>query len=683
MAATKGFFDRLLRLMLSVLVLDSVRAVEELKCELITVAACQNLVYNMTVASAPLTVTVASNGSGNSSSGEAGDSTGIRSQMDAELLITSLRPVIDSGCSKQALFLFCSSLFPLCSANAPRPVQPCRSLCEQVRKDCFSDAVFSKLWPAYLDCRTLPQPENHGLCMQVPPEASGSVEKNATTIKGSTGVNNNAAVIAANPSVAAVPLKPWSIFNLPPLPHGAAAGGGGVGGAVLHPNAIIEPGATRPPHHSHHHHQIPISGGCPANYSLEYDQCVPKCGSTVDAMYSGQQKEVIEFWTLILSAGCFIFTLMSLVTFWTKATKFEYPDRPLLFMTLCYNLMGLCYLERTILHNPRKELIDLLEFRQECTITSQCLAYYIIKNYLLISATTWWLIFGVCWYLSTAKQWSCEALEKKSGLFHVMAWVVPFTSPIGALLRGNITKYELTNFCTAKGFTEIPALILLLVGAVLIFLALMALKRLKSTWNQSETLSKVFTRVLLFAIVYLIPALSAVICTFFERIENSIEPCHSGATCPVPKKFSLLPTLLKLILTLVGGSTTGIWLWSKHSTDLNKKSSLTGSNVANGSLKTAPLLKIHHPSSGHLGGRNGGSPYRATTVSTGGAGHSGSSSGAKKYLYNQAYGGHRSSSAGGGGSHGANNGYMPVRIHRSLRGGSSSGGTTASIITRI
>ncbi|XP_058445433.1 frizzled-3 [Malaya genurostris] len=631
-------FYNLLGLMLSVLVIDSVRAVEELKCELITVSACQNLVYNMTVASAPMTVT---NGSGNSSSsGEPGKMDIVRTQRDAELLITSLRPVLDSGCSKQALFLFCSSLFPLCSANAPRPVQPCRSLCEQVRKDCFSDAVFSKLWPAYLDCRTLPQPENHGLCMQVPPEASGSVEKKNLTI---------------HQSVAAIPVKPWSIFNLPQLQHGA-----------LVPSSFIEPGATRAPHHA-----IPTPISCPTNYSHEYDQCVPKCGSSIDAMYSSQQKEIIEFWTLILSAGCFIFTLMSLVTFWTKATKFEYPDRPLLFMTLCYNLMGLCYLERTILHNPRKELIDLLE----CNITSQCLAYYIIKNYLLISATTWWLIFGVCWYLSTAKQWSCEALEKKSGLFHVMAWVVPFTSPIGALLRGNIQKFELTNFCTAKGFTEIPALILLIVGAILIFLALVALKRLKSTWNQSETLAKVFTRVLLFAIVYLMPALSAVICTFFERIENPVEPCHSDGICPAPEKFSLLPTLLKLILTLVGGSATGIWLWSKHSTDLNKKSSLPGSSSSKGSLKTVPLLKVHQASS-QLG--NNVNPYRTTTVSNhGSGGHHPVSSSSKKYLYNSAYGGHRSSGTGGS----TTNGYVPVRIHRSLRVPSS--GTTTSIITRI
>ncbi|XP_062538998.1 frizzled-3 isoform X2 [Armigeres subalbatus] len=567
-------------------------------------------------------------------------------------MITSLRPVIDSGCSKQALFLFCSSLFPLCSANAPRPVQPCRSLCEQVRKDCFSDAIFSKLWPSYLDCRTLPQPENHGLCMQVPPEASGSVENNRS-----------------NPAAAAptMPVKPWSIFNLPQLQHHTAA--------RQHPNSLLEPGATRPS--SNHHPNPPLI--CPANYTLDYDQCVPKCGPSIDAMYNARQKETIEFWTLILSAACFIFTLMSLVTFWTKSTKFEYPDRPLLFMTLCYNLMGLCYLERTILHNPRKELIDLLEFRQDCNITSQCLAYYIIKNYLLISATTWWLIFGICWYLSTAKQWSCEALEKKSGLFHVMAWVVPFASPISALLRGNIQKFELTNFCTAKGFTEIPALILLLAGATLVLFALIALKRLKSTWNQSETLSKVFARVLLFAIIYLIPALSAVICTFFERIENPIDPCLSTAACSPPPKFSLLPTLLKLILTLIGGSTTGIWLWTKNTSELSKK--VSGTNSANGSLKSVPLLKVNHPAALSVVGV--GSPYRSTTTSSGGGGGgsvvaSHQNSNSKKYLYNSAY------STGLGSHRSGSNGYMPVRIHRSLRGSSSGArGVTSSIITRI
>ncbi|XP_035912815.1 frizzled-3 isoform X2 [Anopheles stephensi] len=335
---------------------------------------------------------------------------------------------------------------------------------------------------------------------------------------------------------------------------------------------------------------------CPANYSLEYDRCVPRCGPTIDALYSQRQKELVELWTLVLSAVCFIFTLTSLVSFWAKASKLEYPDRPVLFMTLCYNLLGLCYLERTILHSPRRleaavEMM-LLETpgtgeagsvatgttttsstRSDCSITSQCLAYYILKHYLLLSASTWWLIFGLCWYLSTAKQWSCEALERKSGLFHVLAWVVPFAVPIGALLRGHIQRFELTGFCTARGFTELPVLLLLLLGAALVSFALAALARLRLCWNQrAPHLGQVFGRVLMFAVCYLIPALSATICMMLERVDHELEPCPAGEAgegCVTqrPPHFSLLPTVLRLVLTLIGGGFVGVWLWSRQPSD--------------------------------------------------------------------------------------------------------------------
>uniref|UniRef100_A0A182MZK7 Frizzled receptor 3 n=1 Tax=Anopheles dirus TaxID=7168 RepID=A0A182MZK7_9DIPT len=533
--------------------------------------------------------------------------------------ITSLRPVIDSGCSKQALFLFCSSLFPLCSPTAPRPVHPCRSLCEQVRKDCFSEPPHSKLWPAYLDCRALPQPEKHELCMQVPSDATGSVKHRAG--HGGSPHYHLPAATTGSPAPASATHesvepsgKGWSIANLTSLLQHVGGGSGPAGaGPVVGAGSGALPGDGGPATWSDRISSILLPNGagpgltvasetvvlgggtgqrapCPANYSLEYDRCVPRCGPTIDALYSQRQKELTESWTLVLSAVCFIFTLTALVSFWAKASKLEYPDRPILFMTLCYNLLGLCYLERTILHSPRRleaavELM-LLEpaglgggggaaaARSDCTITSQCLAYYILKHYLLLSASTWWLIFGLCWYLSTAKQWSCEALERKSGLFHVLAWVVPFAAPIGALLRGHIQRFELTGFCTARGFTELPVLLLLLTGAVLVSLALAALARLRLCWNQrAPHLGRVFGRVLTFAVCYLLPALSATICMMLERVEHELEPCPPGdageecaAQRPVPH-FSLVPTVLRLALTLLGGGMVGVWLWTRQPSD--------------------------------------------------------------------------------------------------------------------
>ncbi|XP_053678215.1 frizzled-3 [Anopheles nili] len=606
---------------------------EELRCERIMVSACQNLVYEMTIASAPETALQylahgapqAGGGVNSSASASSSMATGqVRTWLDAERLITSLRPIIDSGCSKQALFLFCSSLFPLCSPMAPRPVHPCRSLCEQVRRDCFSEPPHSKLWPAYLDCRALPQPEKHGLCMQVPSDATGSVEHHhhggnphyhlplATNSGGSSAAGSSPPSTVTHDSIEPVVTNTgggrWSISNLTSLLQHTGGGASMIPTGADGPSwsdrissiLLAGPGLMLPPGvggSSNTNGADPTTRVmCPANYSLEYDRCVPRCGPTIDALYSQRQKELVESWTLVLSAVCFIFTLTSLVSFWARAVKLEYPDRPILFMTLCYNLLGVCYLERTILHSPRRleaaaaaELL-LLDtsgspvgsasvaaaaaaaannpaVRSDCSITSQCLAYYILKHYLLLSAHTWWLIFGLCWYLSTAKQWSCEALERKSGLFHVLAWVVPFAAPIGALLRGHIQRFELTGFCTARGFTELPALLLLLAGAALVALALAALARLRLCWNQrAPHLGRVFGRVLIFAICYLLPALAATICLMLERVDHVQEPCPTGdgAGCPAGPRFSLLPTVLRLGLTLIGGGLVGVWLWSRH-----------------------------------------------------------------------------------------------------------------------
>ncbi|XP_035774550.1 frizzled-3-like isoform X2 [Anopheles albimanus] len=567
--------------------------------------------------------------------------------------VSSLRPIIWSGCSKQALFLFCSSLFPLCSPNTPRPVYPCRSLCEQVRRDCFNDPVSTKLWPDYLDCRLLPQPEKHELCMQagsadaVPDEPAVTDPVStvptrfvpaAATLRPAVSPDG---ILAMTPSVIAT-VNGWPPLNFSSiLEHHSHRNHQQPAGKTDQPPGFDGDGGTDgslvlPSEDERHTTELLLerTGGigwpCPVHYNLKYDRtgddrCITRCGPAVDALYSRAQKELVEWWTLVLSAGCFIFTLMSLVTFWARANgRLDYPDRPILFMVLCYNLLGLCYLESTILH-PDGDHRMSMEVRTSgggdaaaaggggtldlpfmmipspisdsaslsaadaaaagtvgCTIaSSQCLAYYIIKHYLLLSASTWWLIFALCWYLSTAKQWSSEALEHRSGLFHVLAWVIPFTVPIVALFRGNIQRFELTGFCTAIGpAEELPALVLQLSGAVLVLLALCALGRLRTGWNQRAHLSRLFAHVLTFGVCYLVPAIAATVCRMIERVEHELGPCpvaSTAARCPRSAGyFSTIPTLLRLALTLLGGGSVAIWLWVRQSTDLSSGS--TGSS---------------------------------------------------------------------------------------------------------
>lgn len=304
---------------------------------------------------------------------------------------------------------------------------------------------------------------------------------------------------------------------------------------------------------------------CPINFTLFLDECVPQCRT--DAIFSSHQKKVAETWILGLAVLCFLFTLISLVTFWTETTRFGFPERPVLFLTLCYNLLSICYLERIIFHNRNLELYEFDEMISigACEINPPCLASYITTSYLTLSAACWWLIFGLCWYLSTEKQWSSEALEKKSGIFHVLAWVPPLVPPIAALLFGAVKPHELTGLCTASGYTEIPALILLVTGGIFIILAAKSLKNLQFSCNY-EKLSQMMNRILLFGMIYFIPAMIAIILTFVENRFYNLKkypPCQPGDVCQPPEKLTIGLSLTRLFFILFGGSLTGIWVWSR------------------------------------------------------------------------------------------------------------------------
>lgn len=477
--------------------IQSAASPQGLQCERISVPACQGLGYNMTAMP---------------------NLAGHTNQLDAEIRITKLMPILESGCSNRARFLLCSSLFPLCTPDVPRPVTACKSLCETVKSECADQIQLTLMWPEFLNCDTLPQPEKHELCMQIPEEAS---EK--PLLQERTLLPEQEQIFW--------PWLPWRI----------------------------------PPHH------VPKSVStliCPQNFTALQTDCTPQCNK--DAMYDTQQKKITEGLILALSAVCFILTLFSLVTFWAEPTRFGYPERPVLFLCLCYNLYSVCYLERIVFHNSTKMLASGAMLADEiggpCSLTPPCLASYITTSYLTLCAATWWLIFALCFYLSSHKKWSSEALEKKSGLFHVLAWVPPLAPPITALLRDAVKPHELTGMCSAPGFVEIPALILLILGLFFTQRASCSLRILQEQIQPIvglQRFSQIRKRFLIFSLVFFFPTILGVVASFFERFDFNVPPCVSAELCPVPEKTSSVPTLLRIFFQLTGGTLTGMWVWSR------------------------------------------------------------------------------------------------------------------------
>lgn len=342
--------------------------------------------------------------------------------------------------------------------------------------------------------------------------------------------------------------------------------------------------------------QVSTLSTCPQNFTLnEQGNCVYKCGA--DAFFTTYQKKIVETCILVFAVLCFIFTLFSLITFWTESTRFKFPERPVLFLTLCYNLLSICYLLK-IFYQKSTNVPDSDEIHDfnglspsikateiganQCSINSQCLAYFIIINYLIISASFWWLIFALCWWLSTAKQWSPEALERKSGLFHVLAWLLPLASPIAALLFGAIKKTELTGMCTAVGFTEIPSLILLVLGAIFIILSARSLRSLRSSWKNNK-LSQVMSRILMFGTIFVAPAIAAIILMLLDY-DKELPPCMPGEACYLPDKRTINITIIRYACLFLGG-VSGIWVWSKK-TCLSCRKKITTAQYSNPSPHT-------------------------------------------------------------------------------------------------
>uniref|UniRef100_A0A1I8M8X4 Frizzled-3 n=2 Tax=Musca domestica TaxID=7370 RepID=A0A1I8M8X4_MUSDO len=545
-----------------------------LQCERIAVSACHGVGYNMTAFP---------------------NLAGHTNQMEAELRITKLLPLIESHCSNTIRFLLCSSLFPLCTPDVPRPVTACKSLCEFVKSECSSHTELMQLWPEFLKCEQLPSPEHQELCMQIP-----TIPTVKTNAPHSNGDNRTAA--EDNGRAQSLPRQ----LQIPQQVHQhlpAQAGGPAIA-------------AAPPPPPSHHFYwpwmsqhiiskAIKPTAICPTNFTVNpfnADECVPQCSR--DGFHTTQQKKIAESLILGLSAICFVLTLFSLVTFWAEPTRFGYPERPVLFLCLCYNLFSVCYLERIVFHNSSRAMAlmeDPLSKTQHpaCSLAPPCLASYITTSYLSLCAATWWLIFALCFYLSSHKKWSSEALEKKSGLFHVLAWVPPLAPPIAALLMEKVKPNELTGMCSAPGFVEIPTIVLLLLG---FFFTLRASRSLHALQQQMlptfghQRFSQIRKRFLIFSLLFFVPTLAGVVSRFFEPHMDSVPTCSTREDCASPTPLIAWPTLLRLFFQLTGGTLTGMWVWSRKTCESYRSRLVPTptSSMTNTTTKSAASLPKKH-----------------------------------------------------------------------------------------
>ena len=454
------------------------------------------------------------------------DFLGVDSQIDAKTRIAEFKPLYRVNCAPNLKLFICSMSVPLCYSKdgVATPVYPCRSMCELARKGC--EPVMKKYnfnWPDLLNCDRLPRDGSKQVCMSNPKES-----KNKGKDKKSKNKQGKNTTIDFKES------------------------------CIQHKDFVY------------------VSDG-------ENHDCSPKCNASV--VYQKRQKSFIEAWISTWSIICFLSTLLTVSTFLIDPKRFHYPERPIIFLSMCYNLYSVGYLVRvfagreTIVcqnSSQGKHLISDGMSNTTCTIV------FFILYFFGMASAIWWVILSLTWFLSAALKWGHEAVEKYSSVFHAIAWTIPTIQTIVALVTRKVDADELSGLCfvgkrksvTLLWFVVIPLFVYLIFGSCFLLGGFVALIRIRRALRMKDTnthkLERLMVRIGIFSMLYSIPASFVVGCFWYEyeTLQKVEKYAHDLLTCQLNPDCKNIQTpasailYMKYFMLLVVGVTSGAWIWS-------------------------------------------------------------------------------------------------------------------------
>lgn len=468
-------------------------------------------------------------------------------QQDAVYQLETFTPLIQYSCSSQLLFFLCSVYAPMCTEKVPVPIGPCRPICENVRYRCEPVlSAFGYPWPAALNCSQFP-PENNQkhMCMDGPKEIE----------------------------VGTRPYLPSS------RRHGLVPGY-----PIREPNPATEKAC----------HQYRL--GDRFVYVNRSGYCVQKCRTDVN--FSGDDKRFAEVWMAIWAGICFVSTLFTVLTFLINSARFRYPERPIIFMSMCYNIYSVGFLVRLVA--GREDIAcqydatheELLLIREGLGNTN-CAIVFLLLYYFGTASSVWWVILTLTWFLSAGLKWGHEAIERHSSYFHLVAWSLPAAKTIAILVLRVVDADELTGLCyvgtqslpNLLGFVLGPLFTYLLIGTSFLLAGFLSLfrirKQIKTGGTQTSKLEMLMVRIGIFSVLYTVPATCVVASYFYEygnrerwlyqpaasqrRVGNSgpgTSTVSSTAGSLPPPRPNIEIFMLKIFMSLVVGITSGMWIWS-------------------------------------------------------------------------------------------------------------------------
>lgn len=357
------------------------------RCEPITIPFCMGIAYNETIMPNML---------------------GQQRQDEAGFEVQQYYPLVKIQCSHDLQFFLCSVFVPVCTI-IERPIPPCRSLCLSARNGC--EAIMNRFqieWPDNLECSKFP--EIGQLCVG---------ENNGTT---TPQPSHTGLVESQKGKDMAVPRHYPGDQVYQNNPSGYAIG-------FVCPTQFRIESTSNSKKRSNRNNQ---------GYALKVGNKVVKdCGMPCDAFWSEDQmytaRSLVALWSLLCATSC----LFTSLTFAIDTHRFRYPERPIIFLSLCYLMVSVSYLigylsGNSIACNKQNLITQGTDDSEWCTVL------FMVSYFFSTASSVWWVVLTLTWFLAAGLKWGHEAIEANSHYFHLAAWTVPAAKTITVLAMGKI-----------------------------------------------------------------------------------------------------------------------------------------------------------------------------------------------------------------------------------------------------
>ncbi|KAJ8875245.1 hypothetical protein PR048_023140 [Dryococelus australis] len=365
------------------------------RCEPITIPFCMDIQYNQTIFPNLLNH---------------------QKQEEAGLLVHQFFPLVKVKCSPDLQFFLCSIYAPVCTI-LDQAIPPCKSMCLSSRIGC--EALMNKFgfpWPDDLDCVKFPEAGTQDICV-------GENKTSTSTNSESVGARDpyGSLDVGFGKNVLGVGYGP----TYPQFPEGARNFG----------------------------FVCPVYFKVPADleYSLKVGQKDEKnCGAPCEGLFfSKDENHFARLWVGVWSVLCAASCLFTVLTFMIDTDRFRYPERPIIFLSVCYLMVSSVYVvgfaagDAIACNKPFPPPPDLPRLPMVSTVVqgtrhNWCTIMFMILYFFSMASSIWWVVLTLTWFLAAGLKWGHEAIEANSQYFHLAAWAVPAIKTITILAMGKV-----------------------------------------------------------------------------------------------------------------------------------------------------------------------------------------------------------------------------------------------------